>query len=145
MGGIATAQTSKCRQIEPQKRGVRYCYLATPKSASKKPYYTSIFSPLFATSIPSVSDIFCLYFSVPTLRASITKLPFVAGLFNPCATILAYRYGICFHNFRFKLFIKGQHRPFEILTEQGIVNDLRRFAIKTYTLSIHEVRAHTAN
>ena len=47
MGGIATALTSKCRQIEPQKRGVRYCYLATPKSASKKPYYTSIFSPLF--------------------------------------------------------------------------------------------------
>ena len=46
---------------------------------------------------------------------------------------------------RFKLFIKGQYRPFEILTEQGIRNDLRTFAIKTYTLSVHEVCAHTTN
>ena len=46
---------------------------------------------------------------------------------------------------RFKLFIKWQYRPFEILTEQGIGNDLRTFAIKAYTLSVHKVGAHTAN
>ena len=46
---------------------------------------------------------------------------------------------------RFKLFIKGQYRPFEILTEQGIRNDLRTLAIKAYTLTVHEVSAHTAN
>ena len=82
---------------------------------------------------------------MPTLCARIAKLPFVAGLFNHCATILAYRYGIRFHNLRFKLLIKWQYRPFEILTEQRIGNNLRTFAIKAYTLSVHEVRAHTAN
>ena len=48
-------------------------------------------------------------------------------------------------HFRFKLLVKRQYRPLEILTEQGIGNDLRTFAIKADTLSVHEVRAHTAN
>ena len=117
-----------------------------PRKAHLKSLIIQAISALYlSTSIPSVSDIFCLNLSMPTLCASIAKLPFVAGLFNHCATILAYRYGIHFHDFRFKLLIKWQYRPFEILTEQRIGNDLRTFAIKAYTLSVHEVRAHTAN
>ena len=117
-----------------------------PRKAHLKSLIIQAISALYlSTSIPSVSDIFCLNLSMPTLCARIAKLPFVAGLINHCATILAYRYGIRFHNLSFKLFIKWQYRPFEILTEQRIGNNLRTFAIKAYTLSVHEVCAHTAN